>query len=337
MKRENTRCKIGIIGAGRIGKLHAENICYRLPQFELAVIADPFMDKEWAASLNIAKISLNPEELIADESLDALILASPSSLHCAQIKAAAKASKAIFCEKPIGLSEEEIRSALEVVAANESLLQLGFNRRFDPCFATLQKRIKEGYIGHPQLISITSRDPACPPKEYAETSGGLFMDMTIHDFDMARFLASSEIVEVHAMGGILINPDFEAFNDIDTAVIQLRFANGALGVINNSRQAVYGYDQRIEAFGSKGMLQAENKLNHGVKEFLADHSLFSNPLHFFLERYEQAYLAELQSFYQAWSNNEQSPVSGYDGLEAHRIAKAAQQSLASNRPVSIKH
>ncbi|CDZ77394.1 Inositol 2-dehydrogenase [Legionella massiliensis] len=328
-------CKIGIIGAGRIGKLHAENIKYRLPQFELMAIADPKLDQVWAESLNIPLTSLNAEELIEDKNLDALILATPSTMHCPQIKAAANTGKAIFCEKPVGLSEEEIRSTLDVVASNNSLLQLGFNRRFDPSFATLRKRVKAGHIGTPQLIRITSRDPACPPKEYCATSGGLFMDMTIHDFDMARFLASSEIVEVHAMGAILINPDFEAYNDIDTAIIQLRFANGALGVIDNSRQAVYGYDQRIEAFGSKGMLQAENQLNHAVKEYLATESSFANPLYFFLERYEQAFLAELQAFYQAWANNEPSPVSGFDGLQAHLIAKAAQQSLVSNRPVGL--
>lgn len=328
-------CKIGIIGTGRIGKLHTENIKYRLPQFEIVALADPNLNKEWAQSLNIPFLSQNADELIFHIDIDALLIASPSGLHCTQIKAASKAGKAIFCEKPIGFTEEEIRSTLEVVEANNTLLQLGFNRRFDPSFATLQKRVRAGHIGNPQLIRVTSRDPVCPSNEYCATSGGLFMDMSIHDFDMVRFLCASEVVEVFAMGALLINPDFEAYKDIDTAVVQLRFANGALGVIDNSRQAVYGYDQRIEVFGSKGMLLADNQINHSVKEYLAKDSSFANPLYFFLERYEQAFLAEFEAFYEAWANTEASPVSGYDGLQAHLIAKAAQQSLQTNRPVSL--
>lgn len=333
--RVNKRCKIGIIGAGRIGKLHTENIKFRLPQFEIAAIADPALDMEWAQSLNIPLTSQNADELIALNDLDAIILASPSGLHCEQIKAASKAGKAIFCEKPIGLSEADIRSTLEVIETNQTLLQLGFNRRFDPSFATLQKKVNSGHIGSPQLLRITSRDPVCPSKEYCATSGGMFMDMTIHDFDMARFLIASEVVEVYAMGALLINPEFEAYNDIDTAIIQLRFANGALGVIDNSRQAVYGYDQRIEVFGSKGMVRAENQINHSVKEYLAEKSTAANPLYFFLERYEQAFLAEFQSFYEAWMHDEASLVSGYDGLQAHLIAKAAQESLKTNRPIPL--
>lgn len=332
----NKKCKIGIIGAGRIGKLHAANIKYRLPQFEIAAIADPNLDESWAKSLEIPSISSCADELIFRKDLDAILLASPSGLHCAQIKAASNAGKAIFCEKPIGLSDEEIRSALEVVEGNKTLLQLGFNRRFDPSFANLEKKLKSGAIGNPQLLRITSRDPVCPSKEYCATSGGMFMDMTIHDFDMARFLMASEVVEVYAMGAILINPDFEAYNDIDTATIQLRFANGALGVIDNSRQAVYGYDQRIEAFGSQGMLLADNQLNNSVKLYSAQQSNFANPLYFFLERYEQAFLAELTAFYESWIKKAPSAVSGFDGLQAHLIAKAAKQSLESNRPVSLE-
>lgn len=328
-------CKVGIIGAGRIGKLHAENIKFRLPQFELVAIADPYLDQKWAESLAIPYTSQYADDVIFHEEIDAVILASPSPFHCEQIQAASKVNKAIFCEKPMGLSEEEIRTALQITESNQTLLQLGFNRRFDPSFSTLQKQVKFGHIGQPHLIRITSRDPACPSKEYCATSGGIFSDMTIHDFDMARFLTSSEVVEVFAMGAVLINPDFETFNDVDTAVIQLRFANGALGVIDNSRQAVYGYDQRIEVFGSNGMLLAENQLNHQVKSFTTQQSAFANPLHFFLERYEQAYLAELQAFYNAWQNNEASPVSGRDGLQALLIAKAAQQSLQTHLPVSL--
>ncbi|MDP1603353.1 MAG: inositol 2-dehydrogenase [Legionella sp.] len=335
MTKQNTVCKVGIIGAGRIGKLHAENIRH-LPQFSLTAIGDPALDTAWASSLQIPFTTKDTDEIINHQGIDAIIIASPSTLHIEQIKAASNAGKAIFCEKPIGLIEADIQSALQVVNANNSLLQLGFNRRFDPSFAALQQRIKQGEIGAPHIIRITSRDPACPSKEYCATSGGIFMDMTIHDFDMARFLSSSEVVEVYATGAVLINPDFEAFNDVDTAIVQLRFANGALGVIDNSRQAVYGYDQRIEVFGAKGMLLAENQHENGVKYYSPEIIKSAKPLYFFLERYQQAYLDELRAFYDAWVNKTPSPVSGSDGLQALRIAKAAQTSLETKQPVYLR-
>ena len=328
-------CRIGIIGAGRIGRIHAENIKYHLPHFHLQAVADPFLDRQWAEKLSIACISKQVEEVLFHPDLDAVIIASPSHLHIEQIKAASESGKAIFCEKPIGLSEEDIQSTLHVVNTNKTLLQLGFNRRFDPSFAHLQKRVEAGEIGTPHIVKITSRDPACPSKEYCATSGGIFMDMTIHDFDMARFLTQSEVVEVYATGSILINPDFELYNDVDTAIIQLRFANGALGVIDNSRQAVYGYDQRIEVFGSSGMLLAANQLEHSVTHYAKATTEQANPQHFFLERYQQAYIAELKAFYDAWVDNKPSPVPGEDGLQALRIAKAAKQSLESKQPVVL--
>ncbi|KTD60488.1 inositol 2-dehydrogenase [Legionella shakespearei] len=331
----NKTCRIGIVGAGRIGKLHAENIKYHLPQFDLRVVADPQLDQQWGDKLSVSCLSTKVEDVLFHPDLDAVIIASPSHLHLEQIKAASESGKAIFCEKPIGLDEEEIVSALQVVEANKTLLQLGFNRRFDPSFANLQKRVQEGELGAPHIVKITSRDPACPSKEYCATSGGIFMDMTIHDFDMARFVTQSEVVEVYATGAVLINPDFEAFNDVDTALIQLRFANGALGIIDNSRQAVYGYDQRVEVFGQKGMLLAANQLQHSVMHYSSQTTAQANPQYFFLERYQQAYLTELHSFYDAWANNKASPVSGEDGLQALRIAKAAKRSLESGLPVAV--
>ena len=240
---QNKPCRIGIIGAGRIGKLHAEHIKYHLPQYQLHALADPFLDKQWAEKLSVPCLSLQVEDVLFHQDLDAIIIASPSHLHLEHIKAASESGKAIFCEKPIGLNEKDIRATLKIVRANNTLLQLGFNRRFDPSFANVQNRVKAGEIGVPHVVKIaTSRDPACPTKEYCASSGGIFMDMSIHDFDMARFLMQSEVVEVYATGSVLINPDFEQFfeqfNDVDTAIIQLRFVNGALGVIDNSRQAV---------------------------------------------------------------------------------------------------
>jgi myo-inositol 2-dehydrogenase/D-chiro-inositol 1-dehydrogenase len=329
------QCRIGIIGAGRIGRIHAENIKYHLPNFLLQAIADPNLDRTWAETLSIPNTSNQVEDVINHRDLDAIIIASPSHLHLEQIRAASESGKAIFCEKPIGLIEEEILSTLKVINANNTLLHLGFNRRFDPSFALLQKRVQAGEIGSPHIVKITSRDPACPSKEYCATSGGIFMDMSIHDFDMARFLVQSEVIEVYATGSILINPDFELYNDVDTAIIQLRFANGALGVIDNSRQAAYGYDQRIEVFGSGGMLLAANQLEHSVTHYTNSTTANANPQYFFLERYQQAYIAELRSFYDAWSENKPSPVSGEDGLKALRIAKAAKLSLDSKLPVVL--
>lgn len=331
----SNRCRIGILGAGRIGKLHAENITYRLPHFDLVAISDPLLDNEWAASLSIPFTSNNAEALIHHPDLDAVLIASPSGCHIEQIKAASQAGKAIFCEKPLGLRENECVEALRVVDANATLLQLGFNRRFDPGVASLQARVQTGEIGTPQIVRITSRDPVCPPKGYGATSGGLFMDMSIHDFDMARFVTGSEVVEVYASGAVLIDPDFETWNDVDTAIIQLRFANGALGVIDNSRQAVYGYDQRVEVFGSDGMLLADNQVEHRVTQYTREHTRQAKPLYFFLERYQQAFIAELSAFYDAWANKKASPVSGWDAVQAMRIALAAQQSMQNNAPVRL--
>lgn len=330
-------CRIGIIGAGRIGKIHAENMYRHLPQFQLMGIADPYMDLNWAETLNVSLLTADCDEIIHHPDIDAVLIASPSSLHIEQIMAAIRAKKAIFCEKPIGLSEEEIRTCLSEVESQHTLLQVGFNRRFDPSFAYLQERVQAGEIGQPHIIRITSRDPACPSLDYIKTSGGMFMDMTIHDFDMMRFVCHSEVVEVFAIGAVLIKPEFAEYNDIDTATIHLRFANGSLGVIDNSRQAIYGYDQRIEVFGSKGMLLAHNQNQHRVETWNTTGRSKALPPYFFLERYHIAYIAELKAFYQTWVNAKPSLVSGEDGLQALRIAKAAQHSLMTQQLVRIDH
>ncbi len=329
------RCRLGIVGAGRIGRLHAENIQSHLPQFQLMGIADPQLDAPWANHLGIPLCSTSPETILTHPELDAVLIASPSSLHLEHLLIASHAGKAIFCEKPLGLHEDEMLSALTVIKNNATFLQLGFNRRFDPHFATLQQQVAAGEIGAPQILKISSRDPACPSQEYLAQSGGLFMDMSIHDFDMARFMMGSEVVEVYAQGAVLINPDIEALNDVDTAIIQLRFANGALGVIDNSRQAVYGYDQRLEIFGSSGMLWVDNPQQHGVHQLNQHHHSQAKPPYFFLERYQQAYLHELSAFYDAWRHHQPSPVPGLAGLQALRIAKAAQASLLSHQPVQV--
>lgn len=330
-----TPCRLGIIGAGRIGRLHAENIQSILPQFQLLGISDPCLDKPWADGLAIPLCSASPEAILTHSEIDAVLIASPSSFHIEHLIMASEAGKAIFCEKPLGLTEEDILSAMAVIARNNTLLQIGFNRRFDTHFANLQQRVAAGEIGHAHMLKITSRDPVCPTKEYISHSGGIFLDMTIHDFDMARFIMGHEVTEVYANGSVLINPDFEAFNDVDTAIVQLRFANGSLGVIDNSRQAVYGYDQRIEILGSQGMLWADNPLQHSVHQLNQHGNSQANPQYFFLERYQQAYINELLAFYQAWSQQKPSPVPAAAGLQALRIAQAAKISLCSNKPVSV--
>ena len=328
---------VGIIGAGRIGRLHAENITTRLPQLQLIGIADPCLDSSWAASLSIPVCTTSPETIITPPDIQAIIIASPSTLHIEQIIMASEQGKAVFCEKPLGLTESDILSVIDVIKRNNTLLQIGFNRRFDPDFAHLQHRVAANEIGVPHLLKITSRDPACPSKDYIEQSGGIFMDMTIHDFDMARFLIGSEVVEVYASGAVLINPDFEAFNDVDTALVQLRFANGALGIIDNSRQAIYGYDQRIEVFGSQGMLWANHQLQHGVNKLDQHGHAQANPHYFFLERYQQAYINELLAFYRSWIDHKPSSVSAIAGLQALRIAQAAKLSLCNNKPISVSN
>ncbi|KTD75141.1 myo-inositol-2-dehydrogenase [Legionella waltersii] len=331
----NKRCRIGILGAGRIGKIHAENVKYHIPNCELVALADPNLDFQWAENLGIALMTHHSEEVINHPNIDAIIIASPSTQHIQHINDSIKAGKSVFCEKPIGINEEEIVSTLQAVRDSNTLLQIGFNRRFDPSFSNLRLRLKGGEIGSPQLIRITSRDPRCPSTEYIATSGGLFLDMTIHDFDMARYLAQSEVVEVYAMGAVLINPEFENLNDIDTAIIQLRFMNGTMATIDNSRQAVYGYDQRIEVFGSEGMLQANNIHEHSVSCLNANNSYSAKPQYFFLERYQQAFVEEIKAFCEAWKNSLPSPVSGNDALQALRIANAANQSLKTKLPVVL--
>ncbi len=332
-----TPCRLGIVGTGRIGRLHAENIQSRLPEFQLIGIADPNLDKAWAERFNIPLCTSSAETILTHPEIDAVLISSPSSLHIEHVITASTAGKAIFCEKPLGLNEEDIVSALRVVASQNTLLQIGFNRRFDPHFAQLRERVRAGEIGSLHLLKITSRDPECPSKEYISESGGIFMDMTIHDFDMARFIMDSEVVEVYAKGSVLINPDFETYHDVDTAIIMLSFANGALGIIDNSRQAVYGYDQRLEVFGKEGMLWVDHVLQNGVHKLNQECYSKANPVYFFLERYQEAYIRQLSQFYQAWFHGKPSPVSGDAGLQALRIAKAAKESLRTLKPVKVGH
>ncbi len=328
---------IGVIGAGRIGKLHIDNIIQYFPAIKIKAVSDPYLDEGWAKQKSIPVLSREPDHIFSDPDINAVLICSPAPFHVPQIIAAAQAGKHIFCEKPIATDIDEINKALRAVAQANVKLQVGFNRRFDPNFARVRNIVRDNHIGSPHLLRITSRDPEIPSADYLKSSSGMFLDMTIHDFDMARFLIGSEIVEVYASGNVLINPVFHDCNDIDTAVINLKFANGTLGVIDNSRQAVYGYDQRVEVFGSQGAVHADNNTPTNTTLSSKEGIITEKPLHFFLERYKESYIAELQAFYQCIVNDETPAVTGKDGLLSVVIGMAAQQSMRENRPVQIKH
>ena len=336
MKNEAKTVTFGIIGAGRIGKLHADNLLSRVEGARLKAITDPFLDEEWAASRNIPVTGKDHRIMLDDPEIDAILIGSPSAEHAPQLIECAQAGKHIFCEKPIALDPKIIRNALAEVLKSGVKLQVGFNRRFDPNFSAVQQQVASGALGEPHIIRITSRDPAPPPAEYVAGSGGMFLDMTIHDFDMARFLSGSEVEEVHAYGAVLVDPEIGKAGDIDTAVISLKFANGALGIIENSRKAVYGYDQRVEVFGSKGTALADNNTPTSMIVLNESGTIRDKPLYFFLERYEKAFIAEMQAFVDAVRENESTAVSGTDGLAPVLIALAAQQSLKSGKPVKVE-
>ncbi len=325
----------GIIGAGRIGKLHADNLLNRVDGARLKAITDPFLDEDWAASRNIPLTGKDHRILLDDQEIDAILIGSPSAEHAPQMVECAEAGKHIFCEKPIALDPEIIRNALAEVDKSGVKLQVGFNRRFDPNFAAAQQQVASGVLGAPHIIRITSRDPAPPPAEYVAGSGGMFLDMTIHDFDMARFLSSSEVTEVHAYGAVLVDPEIGKAGDIDTAVISLKFANGALGIIENSRKAVYGYDQRVEVFGAKGVAMADNNTPTSMIVLNESGTIRDKPLYFFLERYKTAFVSEMQAFVDAIREDKPTLVSGKDGLVPVLIAMAAKESLKTGKPVQV--
>ena len=325
----------GIIGAGRIGKLHADNLLSRVDGARLKAITDPFLDEDWVASRNIPLTGKGHRILLDDPEIDAILIGSPSAEHAQQMIECAEAGKHIFCEKPIALDPEIIRNALAEVDKSGVKLQVGFNRRFDPNFSAVQHQVASGALGDPHIIRITSRDPAPPPAEYVAGSGGMFLDMTIHDFDMARFLSSSEVTEVHAYGAVLVDPEIGKAGDIDTAVISLKFANGALGIIENSRKAVYGYDQRVEVFGAKGTAMADNNTPTSMIVLNESGTIRDKPLYFFLERYKTAFVAEMQAFVDAIREDKPTLVSGKDGLVPVLIAMAAKESLKTGKPVQV--
>lgn len=331
------KLKLGVIGTGRIGKVHISTLVQNVPQAEVIAIADINQNSanELAKALGITTVYSNYKEVINNPEVEAVVICSPTDTHAQYIIEAARAGKHIFCEKPVDLSLEVIQGALEAVNKAGVRLMVGFNRRFDPNFMKIKQLVEEGKIGDPHILKITSRDPAPPPAEYSAVSGGMFMDMTIHDFDMARYIAGSEVTEVFTNAAVLVDPAIGRAGDVDTAIITLTFANGAIGVIDNSRKAVYGYDQRIEIFGSKGMACADNNYPENHRYFSGDGVHGSLPLNFFMERYLESYANEMKIFCNAVINNLALPVSGEDGLKSVAIALAAKKSYLEHRPVKL--
>lgn len=330
--------RIGLIGAGRIGQLHGRNLATRLPTAELIAIAD--VDRQGAQrladELGVSEVTGDYRDVLASTEVDAVVICSSTETHAQISQDAAQAGKHIFCEKPIDLDLERIDETLEQVERAGVKFQVGFNRRFDPNFRRVRELVAEGQVGTPELLRITSRDPEPPPLSYVRASGGIFLDMTIHDFDMARYLIGSEVHTVHASGRVRVDPAIGEAGDVDTAVITLEFENEVLGTIDNSRRAVYGYDQRVEVFGSGGVARAGNETpdRHELLNEQGSHGPL--PLYFFLERYTESYVAEMQAFLQAVAEDQDVPVTGHDGRVPVVMGLAAGKSLREGRPVRLE-
>ena len=333
----SSQVKVGLIGAGRIGRVHAENLARRVPNAHLVALADVVEDaaRQLASDCQIPSVYNDPRALLDDPQIDAVIICSSTDTHARLIEDSAAANKHVFCEKPIALDLAQIDHALAAVDPAGVKHQVGFKRRFDPSFKRLRELVATGALGQPHLLRITSRDPAPPPIAYVKASGGIFLDMAIHDFDMARYLIGSEVDEVFAAGSVLINPEIGQVGDLDTAVTTLRFANGALGAIDNSRRAVYGYDQRVEVFGSGGMALATNKTPDTVTQSDAVGVHTALPLHFFVERYAEAYVEEMRAFIQCLLENQVPSVTGHDARAPVVIGYAALKSVKEHRAVRL--
>ncbi len=327
--------KFGLLGAGRIGKIHAHNIAMH-KDCTLAYVFDIHQPSAQTVANEYDAIAADVEEILSRPDLDAVIIASSTDSHADLIEAAAQAGKDIFCEKPIDLDIKRIENCLQIVEDCKVTLSLGFNRRFDPNFHHLKQQIDEGVIGPVEIVSLTSRDPAPPPLEYIQKSGGLFRDMMIHDFDMAIWLLGEMPCEVMAYGSCLVDDKIAEAGDIDTAVVMLKTPSGKIAQISNSRRSSYGYDQRIEVHGATGALSAANINEHSVTHMSEKGLIAAKPLHFFLERYKQAYQNELDDFIDALINNQPPLLCGTDGKNALLLADAAWQSHQSGQAVKIR-
>lgn len=330
--------QVGIIGAGRIGRVHVESICTQVPNANVKLLADPFMTEDtaaWAKSMGVTATTKDYKEILADPEIDAVLICSSTDTHSPISVEAIKAGKHVFCEKPIDHDIAKIQEVIDALEGSNVKYQVGFNRRFDHNFEAVRSAVAAGKVGDVHVIKVTSRDPEPPCADYVKVSGGMFLDMTIHDFDMVRFLAGCNAEEVYAQAAVLVNPAIGEAGDVDTAVITLKMENGAIAVIDNSRKAVYGYDQRAEVFGSDGMVATANDSASTAVISNADGVTGEKPLHFFLERYMAAYAKEIKCFIKAIEEDTEAPLGVMDGLQPVLMGLAAQKSLKEQRPVKI--
>ncbi len=329
---------IGIIGAGRIGRVHSESITNYIKNACVAAIADPMMNdaaKAWAEGLGIPAVYTDYHKILEDPSIQAVMICSSTDTHADIAIEAIHAGKHVFCEKPISQDLGKIKEVMEALKGSKVKFQVGFNRRFDHNFEAVREAVKNGSIGDVHIVKVTSRDPDAPPIEYVKVSGGMFLDMTIHDFDMVRYLTGSDVTEIYANGAVLVNPAIGEAGDIDTAIITMKLASGAIAVIDNSRKAAYGYDQRAEVFGSKGQVAVTNDTTSSAVISTENGVTAEKPLYFFLERYMASFTKEVSLFIQAIENGTEVPVNINDGLQPVLIAKAAKKSLDEGRPVKL--
>ncbi len=331
------KLNIGLIGAGRIGRLHAEHLSRRIHQANLMMVADIAEDaaRRCAQDCGVAKATADYHQIVNHPDIEALVICSSTDTHAQIIEEAARAGKNMFCEKPIDFDLERIDRALAAVARAGVLLQIGFNRRFDANMRRVRDAVAGGEIGDPHLLHVISRDPAPPPIEYIHRSGGLFLDMTIHDLDIARYLIGQEVEEIYTSGGVRVDPAIGQAGDLDTALVVLKFASGVIGTIDNSRRAVYGYDQRVEVFGSAGCARTENNFPNAVTICGRESVHRDLPLNFFIERYADSYLEEMTQFIHAVLGGTPSPVVGQEGRIPVAMALAARKSYQENRPVRL--
>lgn len=330
------KVNIAVIGTGRMGSVHVTNLVRQIPQANLVAICDIRLEVAQAVAdeLDIQRVVKDYHELLADPSIEAVLIATNTPTHPMIIKDAASAGKHIFCEKPLSLELDDMDEALAVVEKAGVKLQVGFNRRFDKSFQRVHQIVNSGEIGRPCILHIISRDPESPTMEYLRDCGGMFLDMTIHDFDMARFQIG-EVDELYAIGNVLLTPQIIEFGDLDTTVVSLKFANGAIGTIDNSRQAVYGYDQRLEILCTDGAARVDNEAETTIHKGDRDGFHSAKLPHFFMQRYAPCYVEEVRQFVECVRDDKPTPVSGQDGRMAVVLGLAAWKSIREKRPVKI--
>ncbi len=331
------KVNVGVIGAGRIGRVHAENLAYHIPDTRLAAITDVDLKRaeKCAADYDIGTAAKDYRTILDNPDIEAVLICSSTDTHSRIIEDAAEAGKHIFCEKPIDYNLSRIDKALQKVDSAGVKLQIGFQRRYDPNFIKVRALFREGTLGDLYILRITSRDPEPPPISYIKVSGGLFLDMMIHDFDMARYLVGSEVEEIYTAAGAMVDPEIGKAGDVDTAVVTLKFRNGIIGTIDCCRRSGYGYDQRVELFGSGGMARVENELQNRTRLTTGAGVQGELPLFFFVERYREAFILETREFIRCILDDEIPAVTGIDGRVPVVMGQAAKKSLEQNRPVKL--